>query len=478
MSFLRDYDIVSRNNEVPKTFHLYSALFAISSIVSSRVWLDLGLFKIRPNLYIVLTGTPGVKKTTAMSIAKRLLRELKQHVPLSAECITKEALTLMMGGNSKVCAVKPGQVPAQFAPIDKERSKFTYTPISVAVTELSQFVGSGGAAGHMLDFLTTIYDEEVYENRTKGAGTDTLPMPYLTMLACTVPDWITARLKDDVITGGFSRRTIFVYEHAANIRIPRPTVDSEMEAAWLRLVKKARHLLKLSGPVQWSEETARYYDQWYLGLKKPDDPMLEGWYNSVHVQMLKIAMLIAASEWESGPLILEQAHMDMSIELLRIVEENIPKVFKGVGRNQLFPISNKVIELLQNAPGYTVPERLVNQQLFREADSDEIRKLINHLIGTGQIERCVVKHKIPGRPPQACFRLCQPTATPAKPTEMSTPTLSTRSFIPLLNLNSTEFGAELKSIKLDESDISHDTDSSNILSQHQADSLLDFTSEN
>jgi hypothetical protein len=458
MSFLRDYDIVSQNNEVPKTFHLYSALFALSSIVSSRIWLDLGLFKIRPNIYVVLTGTPGVKKTTAMSISKRLLRELKPHVPLAAECITKEALTLLMSGNTKVCTVKPGEVPLQFVPLDDKMSKFAYTPISVAVTELSQFVGSGGAAGHMLDFLTTIYDEEIYENRTKGAGTDTLALPYLTLLACTVPDWITARLKDDVITGGFSRRTIFVYESSTGLRVPRPFVTKEMEDAWVRLVNKARHLLTLSGPVQWSEATAKFYDDWYVNLKKPEDPLLEGWYNSVHVQMLKIAMLIAASEWTSGPLVLEIAHMQMSMELLVLIEENIPKVFKGVGRNELFPISHKILDMLQHAPNHTVPERLLNKELYREADVDEIRKLINHLIGTGQVERVPVPHPMPGRPAIISLRLCQ-TDTNAKPTVTSSSTKSTKSFIPLLNLNSTEFGAELMSVKLESFDISHDTES-------------------
>lgn len=458
MSFLQDYEIVTQNNEVPRTFHLYSSLVALSSIVSSRIWLDLGLFKIRANLYVVLTGTPGVKKTTAMSVTKRLLRELKGKVPLTAECLTKEALTLQMGSTTMVCSVGKGEVPEQFAPIDADKSKFIYTPITACVTELSQFVGSGGAAGHMLDFLTTIYDEETYENKTKGAGTDTLPMPYLTLLACTVPDWITARLKDDVITGGFSRRTIFVYEHATNLRVPRPFVTEEMEQAWVRLVKKARHLLTLSGPVLWEDGAVEFYDDWYYKLKRPEDPLLEGWYNSVHIQMLKIAMLIAASEWTTGLLRLGRNHMEMSIELLKLVEENIPKVFKGVGRNELFSISNKVLEMLNFAPNKSLPEKFIKQQLFREANVDEMVKIFNHLISTNQMVRVSVPHKIPGRPPTIHLRTTCPD-TVDKNTETLTPPKLTPSITQLLNLNSTEFGLELKSIKLDSLDIGLETES-------------------
>lgn len=448
-SFLRDYEAVTQNNEVPRTFHLYSSLVALSSIVSGKIWLDLGLFKIRPNLYVVLTGTPGVKKTTAMSVTKRLLREMKGAVPLAAECMTKEALTLEMGTKTRVCDGLPkGSVPQEFAPMDEACTKFMYTPMSVLVTELSQFVGSGGAAGHMLDFLTTIYDEPVYENKTKGKGTDTLPMPYLTLLACTVPDWITARLKDDVITGGFSRRTIFVYEHATNLRVPRPTVTREMEEAWVRLVAKGRKLLNLKGEVQWAPGAAEFYDDWYMTLKRPEDPLLEGWFNSVHVQMLKIAMLISASEWESGPLVLTIASMEMSMELLLLVEENIPKVFKGVGRNELFGISNKVVEMLQYSPLKQLPLQFVQREMYRDVNIEEFTKIINHLISAGTILKLQAPHPITKKSTVYLKLKCQQD-TIDKTTVTLAPPKSTPTVTQLLNLSSADFSNELKLIKID-----------------------------
>jgi Protein of unknown function (DUF3987) len=455
-SFLRDYEEVTQNNEVPKTFHLYSSLVALSSIVSGKVWLDLGLFKIRPNLYVVLTGTPGVKKTTAMSVAKRLIREMKI-VPLAAECLTKEALTMEMGAKTRVVeGLTEGSVPDQFGPLDEKKTKFMYTPMSVLVTELSQFVGSGGSAGHMLDFLTTIYDEETYENKTKGKGTDTLPMPYLTLLACTVPDWITARLKDDVITGGFSRRTIFVYEHATNLRVPRPTVTKEMEDAWVRLVAKGRKLLQVKGEVLWAPGAADYYDNWYVNLKRPEDPLLEGWYNSVHIQMLKIAMLIAASEWEHGPLTIDIPSMEMSMELLRLVEENIPKVFKGVGRNELFAISGKIVEMLDFSPKKKLPLQFVQREMYREVNVDEFAKIMNHLISVGTVIKTTEAHPITKKLVIYIALSCP--ATTDKNTETLTPPQLTPTVTQLLNLNSMEFGAELRAMVLDDYNTTPETD--------------------
>lgn len=404
MSFLKDYAICSQNNEAPPTYHLYASLVALASIVSGKVWLDLGLFSIRPNLYVILTGPPGVKKTTAMAITKRLLRELGGGVPLSAEAETKEALTLAMAAKSRVCQLTPGVVPKNFGPLDEDRSKFLFSPMTVCVTEFSQFVGTSSAS-HMLDFLTTIYDEESYTNSTKGKGTDKIPMPYLNLLGCTVPDWITARLKEDVITGGFSRRAIFVYETSTGLRIPIPTVSAEMESAWTRLVDTSRKLLAIKGPYQWGENAKDFYCDWYTNLKKPDDPLLEGWYNSIHIQMLKISMLISASEWDfQSQHTIEIPHMQMSMELLTIIESNIPKVFKGVGRNELFGISNKIVELLDRSPDKQLPERFVKKELFREANIDEISKIILHLLAIRTIIR-VSGTLRPGAPAETFLKL-------------------------------------------------------------------------
>lgn len=393
MSFLKDYEILTSNNECPKMFHHFSALVALSSIVSSRVWLDLGAFIIRPNLYVILTASAGVKKTTAMSFAKRLLRELGDQVPLAAEAQTKEALVQAMSNNARECKVGEGEVPKNFGPLDEARSKFLYTPMSVFVTELSQFVGAG--SGHMVDFLTTIYDEEQYTNQTKNKGTDTMPCPYLTMLACTVPDWITNNMKSDVISSGFCRRAIFVYEYATDVRVPFPEITEEMEHAWDRLVAYSRKLLKVKGAMQWGEGALDYYCDWYCGLKRPSDPIMEGWYNSVHVQMLKIATLVSLSE--STDMVIEIIHIKMALELIKLIETNIPKVFKGVGRNELGGIANKLMEMLEHADNQMLPLQTIKKLLFKEADPVEINKIITHLQQTEQIQRKVVKHEPSGK---------------------------------------------------------------------------------
>jgi hypothetical protein len=382
--FLQNYRLYSSGSEAHPTYHTFSALVALSSIISRRIWIDMGHFKVYPNLYVILVGPPGNRKTSAMTFAKKLLREL--NLPFSAECVTKEKLVVDISEQEKTMADLP----------DVFKDQKVYTPMTVMVTELSELLGAGGVG--MINFLTTIYDQDFYELRTKNKGSVNIAGPYLTLLACTTPDWITQYLRSDVISGGFSRRAIFVLETGKAGRIAFPTVTPEMSQGWSALVDYSRKLLQLKGPVVWHPDARRYFEQWYNGLVMPSDPMVIGYYETKHMQLLKIAMLLLVSD--STELVLQVRHLEFGLELLRLAEENLTKVFSGIGRNELNATAAKVIEVLNLAPvvsirlpgdreikGHVMPEKKLKSVLFHSATELEMVQILQHLIDADKIER-------------------------------------------------------------------------------------------
>jgi hypothetical protein len=373
MSFLDDYKTFTSGNEAHPNYHLWCALVALSSIVSRRVYIEQGFFRVYANLYVVLVGPPGNRKTTAMSVSKTLMRELKT-IPMTAECITKEALVQSMAENERAFQPAPKDGAALMPTV--------YTPYTVCVTELSQFVGA--SKENMIDFLTTIYDQDFYENKTKNKGTDTIIGPYLVVLACTTPAWITARLRDDVISGGFSRRALFVYETERGERIPFPEVTAEARLAWDRVVEYSRKLLEVSGVFQWDHKAKDWYSHWYKTLDIPDDPTVQGYYETKHMQLLKVAMLVSCSE--STDLILRIDHLKRALEILDHMEINLPRVFEGIGRNELNAIASKVIEVVTRGNG-CMPEKKVYAVMFAEGTQGELDQVINHLISSDKLKR-------------------------------------------------------------------------------------------
>lgn len=373
MSFLRDYLDFASGNEAHPIYHQFSALIALSSIVSRRIWIPQGYFDIYPNLYVVLVGPAGNRKTTAMSITKKLLRELKE-IPFSAECQTKESLVQDLAQQTKAFKV------------DKESPPIQYHPMTICVTELSQFLGP--ASLHMIDFLTTIYDQDYYDVKTKNKGNDVIVGPFLNLLACTTPSWITTYLKQDIISGGFSRRAIFVYETEKAQRQPFPEITPEMLKKWKSMILYAKELMKLKGQFQWEAEATSWYKDWYINLKVPNSEVLAPFYESKHIQLLKVAMLVAVSE--APELIMRKQYLTTALDILNLAEQNLERVFAGVGRNELNAYANKVKELLHMAPDYMLPQKIVEQQLFKDASSNEIQEIIRHLLKGDEIRRIAI----------------------------------------------------------------------------------------
>lgn len=371
MSFLRDYLKYTSGNEAHPVYHQYAALVGLSSIVSRRVWISLGYFDIYPNLYVVLVGPAGNRKTTAMSTCKKLLRQLKD-IPFSAECQTKESVVQELATCTR--SFKP----------NKDSPNIEYHPMTICVTELSQFLGANSA--HMVDFLTTVYDQDFYDLKTKSKGHETIIGPYITLLACTTPSWITSYLKQDVISGGFSRRAIFVYETEKAQRVAFPEITDEMADAWVRVVEKSKQLMKIGGEFQWDISAKAWYEDWYNNLEVPTSEVLAPFYESKHIQILKIAMLIAVSE--SQDLVMRTQYLQTALAIIDLAEENLERVFSGMGRNELNAIAKKVLETLHMAaPKYAIPETVLTNQLFNDANTQEITQILQHLTQADKIVR-------------------------------------------------------------------------------------------
>jgi hypothetical protein len=381
-NFISNFLTYAEDCETPELYDLWSSLATLSSVVSRRVWINQGYFTVYPNLYIVLVGAPGGRKTTSMNMCKDMLRDLGT-IPFAATCMTKEALCRYMATQCTRTFPLPGT--------DKTKP---YTPITLCLTELSHFLGANSA--HMIDFLTTIYDQEVYDAKTKNKGDDIIPGPYLTVLACTTPSNITRYLKEDVISGGFSRRALFAFELDEGEPIAFPTVTPQAAQAWTDCITWAKGLEEVAGEFRWDAPATIWYKKWYDDLffelkKNQDQLMTRGYYKSKHIQLLKVGILVSLAETKE--LVMTKDHLLISLSILEKLEKNMPKVFEGMGRNELAPVAARIVDML-TIVGQPMPEKKVLAEFYRDADTRELYGVISHLVNTGKIVR--IEEKLQG----------------------------------------------------------------------------------
>lgn len=394
MSFISNFMTWTGGTEVPENYLFWSGMSALSSLVGGRVWSKQGRFTIHPNLYVVLLGPPHSGKTAAKRAAEKVVRSFPD-IPISVESETKESLTRFMRDQCKKELVIPGAT-----------EMIEYTPITIMVNELSNFLGPN--SGHMIDFLTGIWDcaDDAYGTRTKNKGEDILIRPYVNLLSCTTQEWITSYLKTDIIGGGFSRRVIFVNEPEQDDekRVPRPEYSPEQHVARQNLESYGEVLLQVAGEMQWDKDAYAAYDRWYYTRSIPRDPDVRGFHKSKPTLVFKLAPLIALSE--KPDLRVTKEDFETALVLLERTERNLGKVFQGLGRNELNAIATQALDFMalskerayrptKDSPevkaGRMCLEKELTNHLFRNAPYRDCKDIMEYLTSSGK----VIPYEIP-----------------------------------------------------------------------------------
>lgn len=380
MSFISDYLLLTSNTESPVDYHKWCCLSSLSVLAGRRFWFRLGPITYYPNLYVVLVGAPGVKKSSALDRAKDVIRAVNC-CPIAAAAATKEFIAKAMS-QEKFAGKRH---------FSYQNRLEEYNQYAIFATELTQFISVNPVG--MLDFLTTVYTEKVYDCDTKGQGSDLVVGPYITLLACLTPEMLKGFLKMNILTGGFARRTVFVYG-TRGTPIPWPGFSKEQLEAEQRCVTWGKKMQSFAGEFFMNDEAAKWYESWYIklstNLTEVSTPATIGYYSTKHEILFKTAMLTSLSEDLENCIITKQ-HLDfVENHFLLPFEKNLERVFEGAGINPNAEAAVKILRMLE-AYDRPFPRKKLEALFFDQATSlSELRDTISHLIGVGRLAQRTV----------------------------------------------------------------------------------------
>jgi len=380
MNFIEAYELFASGNEASPTFHTWGAIGTISAVIGRRIWFDQKYYRIYPNTYIVFVGEPGDKKTTALNVARGLVQ--KTETPLAPPSITKEALTLLLSSsNEKSPCLKQ-------TTINDVICEFAH--VSIFASEIVTMLSAGGNPIGMIEFLTDIYDREMFEVVTKNKGTDMIIGPYITLMACMTPEQTGQMLKQSIITGGFSRRVVFIYGRSKPVGIPFPDMTPEQEKARQFLIEKLGELKNWRGEFTMTDEARAFFADWYqkkhLELNKPHPAAFKNWLRSKDVMLIKVSMLLVVSEFKMTNVI-ELRHLKQGLEMLNKVEPDIGRIFAGAGRNLGADLAHKLLRYLEETPSKMANKKRILADLYSEGNAREIDEALDFLVTTGKVSQ-------------------------------------------------------------------------------------------
>lgn len=396
MSFLSDYIEYSSGNEAPPEFHLWAGLTTLAACCGPNLWMDMGgAGNIQPNLYVLLVGPPGIKKSTAKDISRDLLRRIatsKHKIPIAPDSSSKEAFVDFLSRKDSICKMV----------FDHNGSARHYTKCCLLSDEFVNLVSVGGDPMAWIQVLTEIYlPRPSFKAATIARGHVEMPYPYINLLGCMTTDITKALINDGSLSGGFSRRTIYIYSNKDGDPIPIPVFTPAQKQAQERCIQRGQEIQRLSGCFQFSPAGEAAYREAYIKnhLAKQEAPSaaLVNFMQSYGNFLIKIAMLLQLSE--SDELVIGADKIEHARTLIDKAQSHVSMIFAGVGKNPHASTMAGIkvfIDQIASRPPYFVTLKRVYAHFLNQAEQTQLESILKQMDSIGDL--VLVSGKLPGVP--------------------------------------------------------------------------------
>lgn len=388
--FLNDYMGMVEETESPRLFHVWSALSGMSACLGRRCWLPFGPMTIFPNQFVVLVGTPGTRKSTAMSIMKRQLRKATGIRFAPADTAgQRQGLVSAMSGTSEhkefldnvEMSVADNSLAgltlediSRVTDVEDEDEQYISAAdkhhIMVTATELSRFIGQNNL--QMLDFLVTMWDGEDYEYQTKS-GLTVLKNPLINMLSCTTPVSIHHAMPPAAGGQGFLSRMILVYGSRKYKPVPRPIEPPQDSVDSVRTAFN-RAYYELAGEITETTEAKAYSESLYDFALEINDPRFGYYHERRYDHLIKLAMSLAASR---GSSLIVKEDYEEAHRILRATERGMPDALGEFGMNPLAALKQNMLEYLRSRQVVSVEE--LRAVFHRDSTARDFQEAVNDL---------------------------------------------------------------------------------------------------
>jgi hypothetical protein len=336
-NWLKTYMEYTAYNEAPLMFHFWAGVGAIGGALRRKAFFKQEYYTWTPNFYIIFVAPPGTStKSTAMNISANLLGEL-DCIRFGPNSITWQQMVTSM---AEAC---------EMVPMDDG----TYWPMSCLTFASSEF-GSllDPDDRKMIDVLCDLWDGQTkaWRKETKSSGKDTVQNPWLNIMACTTPNWLSGNFDRHFIGGGFASRCVFVYADAKRQLIPYPdedTVPPEARALRPQLIHDLEDISTMTGRFRLTPEAKGFGEEWYHALHKGPPAHLRqaslygGYLARKQGHVHKLAMVLSASR--ASDLTITLQDLSDAVRIMDSTDELYPKVFSSITTTAQ---SEKAIEIV------------------------------------------------------------------------------------------------------------------------------------
>lgn len=334
--FITAYLSYIGETEAPSTFHRWSCLAILGAYLGRRYNFQHGHFNIASNLYVMLMGGAGSRKSTAIKIAASLIRKAG-YTTIAAERSTKEKFLMDLAGEDTGSTIDLMDQNLFGPALDRD------SEILIAADEFNTFVGNGNI--EFLSLLGVLWDYNgPFEDRKKNSKSLIINDPTVSILAGNTATGFSLAFPAEAIGQGIFSRLILIHGEKTDKRITFPEAPSPtQEKLLIDLLYAIRQVA--SGNAVITPPAKSLLDSIYKSWNGFPDVRFESYANRRFSHLIKLCLIVSAASLRNC---IEDCDVVYANTILTHAEHSMSKALGEFGKARNSDVAHKVIQILEN----------------------------------------------------------------------------------------------------------------------------------
>ena len=390
-NFIEDYLDYYEGTEPPYLFRRWAAIAGISALLGRNSWVQFGHDKLYPNLYMMLVGESGSRKSTAIKNIKSLLQEVG-YKKIAASKTTKEKFLLDLEAGMDMMDDAEDYLDVTKNLGDKNPTMKALFGVEVstepaecliAADEFNTFMGHSNV--EFIDLLTELYDfEGIYDSRIKNGRSVRVPYPTIVLFGGNTNVGISMSFPTEVIGQGFFSRLLLIFSEPSGRRVHRPPPRNEDKHREI-LEKLLKIKATISGEFTINRSADKALETIYNEWKDLDDVRFKSYSTRRYTHLLKLCMVCAAAR---GVMEITSDIVEYANSILHYTESFMPKSLGEFGKARHSDVTSKILELLDKADHPLDIQSEIWPQVRRDIETiKQLGELLQGLKAAGKIQQ-------------------------------------------------------------------------------------------
>lgn len=334
------------HTEPPLVFHRWSVLTSLGAFLGRQYYLPFGDFNIQPNMYVMMIGDPGTRKSTAVKLAKKILSSAG-YSKYSAERTSKEKFLLDLEGveDDMGTVVDSNKVMQNL--FGDEFVGGDPREVFIVADEFNEFVGSGNM--EFLSLLGSLWDwddpVQPFKQRLKTSRSVSIYQPTISILSGNTHAGFAEAFPPQSIGQGFLSRLVLVFGESSGKKIAFPTRPSDdVKRSLVDMFQEIK--TRVVGEATLTSKARGMLETIYRTFDSLDDSRFKHYSTRRYTHLLKLCLLTAASNLRTE---IQAEDVLFANTLLSFTEHRMPQAMGEFGKAKNADVAARIISVLSEA---------------------------------------------------------------------------------------------------------------------------------